>query len=88
MLEAIWLVILGGILGGAFRVVLGFLGEAEPNESFSWVKAIKSLLRAVMGGAILVYILDIPDPKAAFGFAFMSDVASKNVWDIIRERTK
>lgn len=86
-MEAIWLIILAGIVGGAARSVLGFLSEAEPNEKFSWTKFGKTLARAVIGGAILGYWLAL-DFKAVFFAAFFSDVGSKAVWDIIKEKTK
>lgn len=86
-MEEILLVILAGVLGGAARSVLGFLGEAEPDESFSYKKAVKSILRAVIGGAILAYFLAL-DPKGTFFAAFMADLASKNVWDLIKEKAK
>ena len=84
-MEAIWVIILAGILGGGARSILGFLGEAEPDESFSYKKAVKSILRATIGGGILAYFLTL-DPKGTFFAAFTVDFASKNVWDIIQEK--
>ena len=86
-MQEIALVLLAGILGGVLRTILGFLGESEPDEKFSLVKAGKTLLRAVIGGGILAYFLNL-DPKAVFFAAFLSDVATKNVWDVIKEKTR
>lgn len=85
MLEEIWLVILAGVLGGATRSIFGFLGEAEPDESFSVKKAVKSILRATIGGGVLAYFLAL-DPKGTFFAAFVTDFTSKAVWDIIQAK--
>jgi hypothetical protein len=83
--EAIFLVVVAGVLGGLFRAVLGFLGEADPGEEFSPAKAARSILRAVIGGGILAYFLGL-DPKATFFAAFASDIGLKNLTDMIRNR--
>jgi len=77
------MIILAGALGGLFRSILGFLGEREPEEPFDPKKCVKSILRATIGGAILGYSLEL-DPKSVFFVSFTVDVASKNVWDLIK----
>jgi len=85
MIEPLAIIILAGALGGLVRCILGFLGEREPGEPFSFKKFAKTLARAVIGGAILAYWLEI-DFKGAFFAAFRADVATKNVWDIIKKK--
>jgi len=84
-MKEVWIIILAGILGGAVRCVLGYLAESETDEPFRWEKAGKSLLRATLGGAVLAYFLSL-EPQGTFFAAFLADVGSKNVWDIIRKK--
>jgi len=84
-MDPVVIVLLAGALGAALRCVLGYLGEAEEKEGFDAKKLAKTLARGIVGGVILVYFLSL-DPKAAFFTAFLADVASKNVWDIIQEK--
>jgi len=85
LMEPLVMAILAGALGGLFRSILGFLGEREPEESFDLKKCVKSILRAVIGGAILGYWLQL-DFKSVFFASFMADVATKNVWDLIKPK--
>ena len=81
-MEPIVILIGAGALGGVVRTVLGYLSEKEDGEGFSVKKLTKSLLRSVIGGAVLGYWLQL-DVKGVFFAAFSADVGSKAVWDII-----
>jgi len=92
VLETMCLVVLAAVLGSLTRIVFGYLGEgATQGEPFMWRKALKSLLRGVIGGTVIglycVYTKVIVDPVgvflATFTGAISVDVVVKNIGDAV-----
>jgi fluoride ion exporter CrcB/FEX len=54
-MESVFIVLLIGAFGGVVRSLLGYKYQAEEGEKFSWEKFIKSVVRAAIGGAFIVY---------------------------------
>jgi len=71
MLPIVWIII-AGMCGGIVRSVVGW-AEKE-DESFDWLKFAKSLVRAIIGGAVFAYGLGLTDPFAVFFAAITADV--------------
>jgi len=87
------IILAAAILGSVVRVIFGFLGEAEPNEDFSWKKALRSIVRGVIGGAVIgvycFYTQLITNPLgvflATFTGAITVDLIVKNIGDMTRK---
>ena len=87
------IILVAAILGSVVRVIFGFLGEAEPDEPFSWKKALRSIVRGVIGGAVIgtyaFYTQTITSPLgvflAAFTGAITVDLIVKNIGDMTRK---
>lgn len=54
-MEPILILVGVGALGGIVRSFIGFQTQSDENEKFSFVKLIKSIVRASVAGAFLVY---------------------------------
>lgn len=70
MLPIVW-VIAAGALGGVARSVVGWACQDEDADA---KKFLKSLVRAIIGGAIFAYSLGLTDPVAVFFAAIATDV--------------
>jgi len=87
-------IVLAAVLGSVARVIFGYLGEAEPGEPFIWGKALRSIVRGVIGGAVVgaycYYTKVITDPVGVFLATFFSsislDLLMKNVSDSLRSK--
>jgi len=55
MIEPLVILLAIGAAGGAVRSILGYKTQADTGESFDVVKFIKSIVRASIAGAALVY---------------------------------
>jgi len=95
-MDPIWVAVVAGLVGGLLRAVLGFVGEADEDEKFSLVKMAKTLVRALVGGAVVGYgmatLLSVTATEVIF-FASLAgavtvDLFVKNVTDAISKRTK
>ena len=91
-MDSLLVVVVAAVLGSITRIVFGYLGEGAPEgEPFMWRKAAKSLLRGVIGGAVIglycMYTNVIVDPigvfLATFTGAISVDVVIKNIGDAV-----
>ncbi len=55
MIEPIVIVLLIGATGGIVRALLGYQEQAEENENFDYGKMGRSMVRAAIVGAFVVY---------------------------------
>lgn len=83
-MEPILVLLIVGALGGLLRSFLGYNTQADPGESFDYIKMLKSLLRASILGASVVMVLMKPDTimdtqfyASALLVSIGSDVISK-----------
>jgi hypothetical protein len=87
-------IVLAAIVGSWARILFGYLGESEPAEDFSWAKAIRSLVRGLIGGIVIgaycFYTQLITSPPGVFLATFTGavtvDVIIKNIGDAYRNR--
>jgi fluoride ion exporter CrcB/FEX len=87
-------IVLAAIVGSWARILFGYLGESEPAEDFSWAKAIRSLVRGLIGGIVIgAYCFCtqlITSPLGVFLATFTGavtvDVIIKNIGDAYRNR--
>ena len=88
------IVIVAAVVGCIARVVFGYLGESEPGEDFSWVKALRSLVRGLIGGCVIgaycFYTGLITNPLGVFLASFTGavtvDLIIKDIGDAYRKR--
>ena len=63
-MQPIIIVVLIGALGGLVRAFLGYKVQSDTNEKFDWIKMLKSMIRAAIAGAIIVYnTVDVSNPS-------------------------
>ena len=93
-MEPILVLLIVGALGGLVRSFLGYNAQAEENESFNYMKMLKSMLRASLVGAALVMVLMKPDTVAdtafyvgAFFMAIGADILSKEGYTTAKNMT-
>jgi hypothetical protein len=55
MIDPIIIIIAIGALGGVVRCLLGYSEQSDPGEAFDYVKLAKSVARAAIAGAAVVY---------------------------------
>ena len=55
MVEPILVILVIGAVGGIVRAVLGYQQQSDEKETFNYVKAGKSMVRAAVIGAFLVF---------------------------------
>jgi hypothetical protein len=86
-------IIVAAIIGSCARIIFGYLGESEPDENFSWTKALRSLIRGLIGGCVIgtycFYNQIITSPLgvflACFAGAITVDLILKNIADAYRK---
>jgi fluoride ion exporter CrcB/FEX len=84
-LEPIIILLLIGAFGGIIRCILGYTTQADPGESFNYIKAIQTVLRAALVGSFIVWstiqLTGEPVTTAVYVLAFFTaigaDVLSK-----------
>jgi len=93
--EPIVLLVLVGAFGGIVRSLLGYQMQAPEGEKFNVLKMIKSMIRAAVAGAFLVYntVEITPDIGAklylgAFFTSMGADVFLKEVYGTIAKGAK
>ena len=90
-MDSLMVIVISAILGSVTRIVFGYLGEAEEGEPFMWRKAVKSLVRGVLGGIVIglytFYTGIVRDPIGVFLLTFSGaitvDVVVKNICDYV-----
>jgi len=85
-METLVMLLLVGAVGGAVRSVLGYKTQADEGEKFDIVKFLKSVVRASIAGAFLIYstfdLNNITEKTyvAAFFTSVGADVLIKEVY--------
>ena len=63
-MQPIIIVVIIGAIGGLVRAFLGYKVQSDANEKFDWIKMVKSMIRAAIAGALIVYnTVDISNPS-------------------------
>lgn len=89
-MEAILTLLLIGAIGGAIRSIIGYEWQSDEGEAFNLLKFLKSVVRAGIGGAGVVYgfamTTNVPINSAFLALAFFTsmgvDVISKEAYSI------
>lgn len=88
-MQTILVLLIVGAIGGAARSILGYKTQAEEGEQFDWQKFTKSVIRAAIAGAALVYytigLENIEDKTyvAAFFLSVGADVLVKETYTTV-----
>jgi hypothetical protein len=86
-------IVIAAVIGSWARIIFGYLGESEPTEDFSWMKAVRSLIRGLIGGIAIgvwcFYSQLITSPLGVFLATFTGavtvDLIVKNIGDAYRK---
>lgn len=79
-IEPIVLLLIIGAFGGIVRSILGYNTQSDEGESFNYMKAFQSVLRAAIVGAFVVYstiqLTGEPITTAVYVLAFFTAIGS------------
>jgi len=79
-----WQILVAGALAGIVRSILG----KPVREKWDGYKTLKSVFRAMIGGAFFAYTLGLTDPIAVFFTALSTDVVWHDGFRAISSRVK
>lgn len=82
VLDALTIAIIGGLVGGIIRSILGWASQ-EPPEPFNGMKMLKSMIRAAIGGIIIVYGLIVAGTSLTFIGAIIIAITGGTGTDVI-----